>query len=105
MFVPQLCKFMFRNLLVGLIGASLLYCFGRENPEVFSLSVRETFFNNQLSVNNKVSLPAKGDFKVDGRYLFEVGGRKKSFEKNKDEQCSNRHAEQLAYSGCFHSHS
>lgn len=48
-------------------------------------TVRETFFNNQLSVNNKVSLPAKGDFKVDGRYLFEVGGRKKSFEQIKDE--------------------
>lgn len=48
-------------------------------------TVRETFFNNQLAVNNKVSLPAKGDFKVDGRYLFEVGGRKKSFEQIKDE--------------------
>ncbi|MCQ2146471.1 MAG: AAA family ATPase [Bacteroidales bacterium] len=48
-------------------------------------TVRETFFNNQLSVNNKVSLPAKGDFKVDDRYLFEVGGRKKSFEQIKDE--------------------
>lgn len=48
-------------------------------------TVRETFFNNQLSVNNQVSLPAKGDFKVDGRYLFEVGGRKKSFEQIKDE--------------------
>lgn len=48
-------------------------------------SVRETFFNNQLSVNNKVSLPPKGDFKIDDRFLFEVGGRKKSFDQIKDE--------------------
>lgn len=48
-------------------------------------TVRETFFNNQLSVNNKVSLPPKGDFKVDDRFLFEVGGRKKSFDQIKDE--------------------
>lgn len=63
-----------------------------DNPNmIYALSdkvdigtVRETFFNNQLSVNNKVSLPEKGDFKVDDKYLFEVGGRKKSFEQIKD---------------------
>lgn len=64
-----------------------------DNPNmIYALSdkvdigtVRETFFNNQLSVSNKVSLPPKGDFKVDDKYLFEVGGRKKSFEQIKDE--------------------
>ena len=43
---------------------------------------------NQLSVENEVSLPSKGDFKIDGKYLFEVGGRKKSFEQIKDEENS-----------------
>ena len=51
-------------------------------------TVRETFFMNQLSVSHEVSLPAKGDFKIDQRYLFEVGGRKKSFDQIKDEKDS-----------------
>lgn len=41
---------------------------------------RETFFLDLLSLNHKVTLPNKGDFLVDGKYLFEVGGKKKSFE-------------------------
>lgn len=51
-------------------------------------TIRETFFMNQLSVAHEVSLPSKGDFKIDGKYLFEVGGRKKSFEQIKDEENS-----------------
>ncbi len=39
----------------------------------------------QLSVAHEVALPSKGDFKIDGKYLFESGGRKKSFEQIKDE--------------------
>lgn len=51
-------------------------------------TIRETFFMNQLSKSGRVSLPEKGDFKVDGKYLFEVGGRKKSYEQIKDEKNS-----------------
>ena len=51
-------------------------------------TVRETFFMNQLSRSHRVSLPVKGDFKVDDKYLFEVGGRKKTFEQIKDESDS-----------------
>ena len=47
-------------------------------------TVRETFFLSQLAVDHYVTYPAKGDFLVDGKYLFEVGGRKKSFEQIKD---------------------
>ena len=46
-------------------------------------TVRETFFLSQLAVDHSVTYPAKGDFLVDGKYLFEVGGRKKSFEQIK----------------------
>lgn len=48
-------------------------------------TIRETFFRNQLSAVANLSLPEKGDFLVDGKYLFEVGGAKKSFEQIKDE--------------------
>ncbi len=51
-------------------------------------TVRETFFMNQLSMSHEVSLPLKGDFKIDGKYLFEVGARKKSFGQIKDEKDS-----------------
>lgn len=41
-------------------------------------TLRETFFLNQLSATNNVTMPAKGDFLVDGHYLFEVGGKSKT---------------------------
>lgn len=41
-------------------------------------AVRETFFNNQVSVIHKVSQSKKSDFIVDGKYTFEVGGEGKS---------------------------
>ena len=47
-------------------------------------TVRETFFNNQLSVIGEVLLPSKGDFLVDRKYLFEVGGKGKTFDQIKD---------------------
>lgn len=45
---------------------------------------RETFFNSQLEVAHDVKSPQKGDFLVDDKYLFEVGGKKKSFEQIAD---------------------
>lgn len=47
-------------------------------------TVREVFFNNQLAVTNEVNYPKQGDFLINHKYLFEVGGRKKSFEQIKD---------------------
>lgn len=47
-------------------------------------TLRETFFMNQLSALHEVTYPSKGDFLVDGRWLFEVGGKGKSFEQIKD---------------------
>lgn len=46
---------------------------------------RETFFNNQLQVIGNVTMPVKGDFLIDGKYLFEVGGSGKTFDQIKDE--------------------
>ena len=47
-------------------------------------TVRETFFLNALSQNHNVSYPKKGDFLVEEKFLFEVGGRNKSFNQIKD---------------------
>lgn len=47
-------------------------------------TLRETFFYSQLRVNSEVLLPPQGDFWVDRKYLFEVGGRTKTFAQIKD---------------------
>jgi hypothetical protein len=41
-------------------------------------NIRETFFLNQLQINHQVEYPVKGDFLVDKKYTFEVGGKNKS---------------------------
>jgi len=67
-----------------------IYC---DNPNIMhaltvetnSGTVRETFFLNQLRcAGHKVVYPAQGDFLVDGRYLFEIGGKGKGFDQVKD---------------------
>lgn len=46
---------------------------------------RETFFLNQLrAAGYDVHYPNKGDFLVEGRFIFEVGGKNKSFDQIKD---------------------
>lgn len=47
-------------------------------------TLRESFFNSQLSAVSSVTLPSKGDFLVDSKYLFEVGGKNKTFSQIKD---------------------
>ncbi len=53
-------------------------------PRVDKGNERETFFYNQLHVGNEIKYPKQGDFYVNDQYLFEVGGRRKSFEQIKD---------------------
>ena len=47
-------------------------------------TIRETFFANQLGSLFDVSVPLKGDFLIDNKYLFEVGGKSKGFKQIKD---------------------
>jgi len=46
-------------------------------------TLREQYFLNMLSANYKVSYPKAGDFLVDEKYTFEVGGKNKGFEQIK----------------------
>jgi len=41
-------------------------------------TIRETFFQNQLSVKHKIELPKNGDFMIDDKYVFEIGGKTKT---------------------------
>ena len=47
-------------------------------------NMRETFFLNMAETSHKVSSPAQGDFLVNGRYTFEIGGKNKDFSQIKD---------------------
>jgi len=66
-------------------NTNLMYALGSRINEG---TLRETFFLNQLSLNHDVNMPSQGDFLVDNKYLFEVGGKNKTFEQIKDIQDS-----------------
>jgi len=42
-------------------------------------NMRETFFANQVGASHSLTIPKDGDFRVDDKYLFEVGGSSKTF--------------------------
>ena len=48
-------------------------------------TLRETFFVNQVrAAGHEVLYPPAGDFRVDGKWLFEIGGKGKGFEQIAD---------------------
>jgi len=47
-------------------------------------TIRETFFINMLLAMHKVAMSKKGDFYIDNKYTFEIGGKNKSFKQIKD---------------------
>lgn len=53
-------------------------------PKVDIGTLREAFFCNQLSQGHEVRYPKAGDFLVDRKHLFEVGGKGKGFDQIKD---------------------
>ena len=47
-------------------------------------TLREVFITSMLQSRHQLEVAKKGDFLVDGKYLLEVGGKKKSFKQIKD---------------------
>ena len=60
---------------IYLNNTNLMYALSPESPNKGTL--RETFFLNQLQAKHQVELPGSGDFLVDGKYVFETGGKNK----------------------------
>lgn len=56
-------------------NTNLAWALASDKPDTGSL--RETFFYNQVSYNHKLTYPEKGDFLVDGKHIFEIGGKNK----------------------------
>jgi len=57
-------------------NTNLSFALSNNDPDMGNL--RETFFLNQLSESHKITYPKTGDFMVDEKYLFEVGGKNKT---------------------------
>ena len=58
---------------------SFSYCQSNETG-----TIREQFFLNMLSQRYDISYPKAGDFLVDEKYTFEIGGKNKNFEQIRD---------------------
>jgi len=63
---------------IYLNNTNLIYAFDSNKPDIGNL--RETFFCNQLKAVSEVTSANKADFTVDGKYVFEVGGKNKGHE-------------------------
>jgi predicted AAA+ superfamily ATPase len=61
---------------IYLNNTNLLYALAEKQVDKGNL--RETFFLSQLNAVHKMAMPKKGDFIVDNKYTFEVGGKDKS---------------------------
>ena len=63
-----------------------------DNTNLFSIfcnnskigTIRETFFASSVSYNHNINYPKSGDFVLDEKYTFEIGGKDKSFKQLKD---------------------
>ena len=60
---------------IYLDNCTLMNVIAGEQPEIGT--IREVFFFNQLRVSHKVESSPISDFLVDGKFTFEVGGKKK----------------------------
>ncbi|MDR0969220.1 MAG: AAA family ATPase [Lentimicrobiaceae bacterium] len=63
---------------IYLENTNLAYALSERNTDMGNL--RETFFLNQVSYHHTVEYPNQGDFWVDKKYLFEIGGKSKTNE-------------------------
>jgi predicted AAA+ superfamily ATPase len=68
---------------IYLNNTNLIYAISGKGKENIG-NIRETFFISMLSAMHKVSMSKVGDFFVDDRYIFEIGGKNKGFHQIKN---------------------
>ncbi len=56
-------------------NTNLILALGKQNAETGTM--RETFFANQMKHLHEIHLAEKGDFLIDRKYTFEIGGKRK----------------------------
>ncbi len=73
-------------------NTNLIYALSPDNANFGN--VRETFFLNQFKYAHRIEYPEQGDFFVDEKYMFEIGGKSKT-----DRQISETKNAFVAYDG------
>jgi hypothetical protein len=101
----QLTKHLFKNVSgtnklqkpnkIYLDNTNLAYTLAETNTD--SGNMRETFFLNQVSYNHTIEYPNNGDFLVDKKFLFEVGGKSKTNKQVKQSKNSFVVADNIEY--------
>ncbi|REG92038.1 ATP-binding protein [Algoriphagus antarcticus] len=82
-----------------LCNSNLLQALGEENANVGT--IRETFFANQLRSVAQVNLAAKGDFLINKKWTFEIGGKSKTSSQIRDVEDSYLVKDDIEYGvGC-----
>jgi predicted AAA+ superfamily ATPase len=61
---------------IYLENTNIIFTLSSENAN--KGNIRETFFANQLSHRHRLTFTEKGDFFVDEKYVFEIGGKNKN---------------------------
>ncbi len=67
---------------IYLNNTNLIYALAKDNADIGN--IRETFFINQLLNSNKIDISEIGDFIVNDKYIFEIGGKNKKQSQIKD---------------------
>lgn len=80
---------------VYLENTNLAYTLAANNTDIGNM--RETFFLNQLSYNHTVEYPNSGDFWVEKKFLFEIGGKNKTRKQIKEQKNAYIAADNIEY--------
>jgi predicted AAA+ superfamily ATPase len=81
---------------IYLHNSNIMYAMN-ENPDIGN--IRETFFVNQITMSgNTLKYPHKGDFVINDKYIFEIGGKGKKFKQIADVKNSFVVADDIKYS-------
>jgi len=80
---------------IYLDNTNLAYTLAESNTDIGNM--RETFFLNQISYNHTVEYPNNGDFLVDKKFLFEIGGKSKTNQQIKQSKNSFVVADNIEY--------
>jgi len=71
---------------IYLNNTNLSYMLAENTPD--KGNVRETFFLNQVKTMHRIKIPKSGDFEIDEKFIFEIGGKNKSSRQIKNEKDS-----------------
>ncbi|WP_158856982.1 ATP-binding protein [Lunatibacter salilacus] len=80
---------------IYLENTNFQFAFTPKNADLGNL--RETFFINQLSNSHTVEYVKDGDFRIDGKFIFEVGGKNKTTDQIKGVKGSFIAADDIEY--------